>query len=391
MKNEFLQIRRGALGPIREFPPRGLRLYPFTLFVGKQGTGKSLVSQILYFFRNLPFLVRFYRARLGPEADPQAIARNALDELRSTERALAVFAEPFVSLVWHYDQKELGFRMDRANRRIIPYTSLRKEIENLVQEEAEIPLGSALYIPAERVLYSHARGPDPWKILSVPSTLSRFATAMEEVGATFNKKWPRGEPDTEEGRWVRNIGREALAGEALRIGNYWKWDYGGKDRLDMDMASSGQKANWPIVLLAEALFTWRQGHRIPPDFALHVEEPEIHLHPDAQVAMVKILAYLVNHGFRVLVTTHSLTVLYALNNLLAASKLPEHTKEPGIPEPEVRLKPGMAGAYLFREDGIVVNLVDEETGLISETELAETGEQLMVEANRIDDLLAYGA
>ncbi|MGB9890305.1 MAG: AAA family ATPase, partial [Anaerolineae bacterium] len=124
---------------------------------------------------------------------------------------------------------------------------------------------------------------------------------------------------------------------------------------------------------------------------LHVEEPEIHLHPDAQVAMVKILAYLVNHGFRVLVTTHSLTVLYALNNLLAASKLPEHTKEPGIPEPEVRLKPGMAGAYLFREDGIVVNLVDEETGLISETELAETGEQLMVEANRIDDLLAYGA
>ncbi len=388
--NETLRIRRGALGPVREFPPGGIRLYPFTLFVGKQGTGKSLVSQIVYFFRNLPFLVWFYRARLGPEAGPEAIVRNALDELRSAERAFAVFAEPFVSIIWHNGQRELGFRMDRPNRRIIPYQSLREEMEALVQEEAGTPLGHALYLPAERVLYSHARGPDPWRILAVPSTLSRFATVLEEVGATF-RRWPNGEPDTEEGRWVRAIGKAALAGEAYRVGDYWKWEYGGKNRLEIDMASSGQKANWPIVLLAEALFTWRRDRRVPPNFALHVEEPEIHLHPDAQVAMVKILAYLVNHGFRVLVTTHSLTVLYALNNLLAASDLPEKVTEPGIPEPEVRVRPGTAGAYLFREDGAVVPLTDEETGLLSEAELAEADEQLTVESNRIEYLRAYGA
>ncbi|MBC7225910.1 MAG: ATP-binding protein [Thermoflexales bacterium] len=392
MENETLQIRQGVLGPIREFPPGGLKLFPFTLFIGKQGTGKSLVSQILYFFRNLPFLVQFYRAGLGPEAGPETIVRSALDELRSAQRAFAVFAKPSVSIEYipPDGRKGLGIGMDRRNRRIVPHKRLREEIESLIQRGEGTPLGDALYIPAERVLYSHARGPEPWRILAVPATLSRFATVLEILGETF-KRWPDGEPDTEEGRWVRKMGRIALAGEAYRVGEYWKWEYGEEERLDIDMASSGQKANWPIVLLAEALFSWRRERKIPPDFAIHVEEPEIHLHPEAQVAIVKILAYLVNHGFRVLVTTHSLTVLYALNNLLAASALPEEFVEPGLPEPEVRLKPGMAGAYLFREDGVVVSLVDAETGLLSEAELAETGEQLMVEANRIEYLRAYGA
>lgn len=391
MGAEILQIR-GTLGPIREFPAGGLKLYPFTLFIGKQGTGKSLVSQIIYFFRNLPFLVDFYRAHLelGPEASPETIVRNALDELRSARRAFATFASPSVSVTYiraDGQEKELGFGMDRRNRRIRPHGGLRREIEGLFREGKGTPLGNALYVPAERVLYSHARGLTPWRILSVPFTLGQFATVLEEVGETF-KEWPNGEPDTKEGKWVRNIGRQALAGEAYRTGDYWKWDYGGKERLDIDMASSGQKANWPIVLLAEALFSWRRNGKILPDFAVHVEEPEIHLHPEAQVAMVKILAYLVNHGFRVLITTHSLIVLYALNNLLAASEV--EAVEPGIPEPEVRLKSGTVGAYFFGEDGVVRSLVDEETGWLSEAELAETGERLMVEANRIDVLMAYG-
>lgn len=387
---ECLQIKKGALGPIQNLPRDGLKLYPFTLFIGKQGTGKSLVSQILYFFRNLSFLVQFYRADLGPETGPEAIVRNALDELRSARRAFGVFAAPSVSISYICDRQVLGIGMDRRNRRIVPHRRLRDKILDLIQRGKGTPLGDALYVPAERVLYSHARGPEPWRILAVPSTLSRFATVLEQVGETF-KEWPGGEPDTEEGKWVRRMGRQALAGEAYRIGDYWKWDYGGEERLDIDMASSGQKANWPIILLAEVLFSWRRDQRIPANFALHVEEPEIHLHPDAQVAIVKILAYLVNHGFRVLVTTHSLTVLYALNNLLAASALPEDLVEPGVPEPEVRLKPGMAGAYLFREDGVVVSLVDEETGLLSEAELAEVDEQLTVESNRIEYLRAYGA
>jgi len=389
---EILWVKRGHLGPIRQFPEGGLRVYPFTLFIGKQGTGKSLVSQLIYFFRNLPFLVQTYRAQLGPDAGPEVIVRQALDDLRSARRAFAVFAAPSASLTYISPRypRGLGIGLDKRNRRVYPQKSLQEEIKRLERGRGVGRLGDALYIPAERVLYSHARSPEVWRILPLPYfTLGRFAAVLEEAGSVF-KDWPNGQPDTEEGRWVRERGKQALAGEVHRVGDYWKWDFGGEERLDIDMASSGQKANWPLVLLAEALFSWRRDREIPEDFAIHVEEPEIHLHPAAQVAMVNILAYLVNHGFRVLVTTHSLTVLYALNNRIEASALPEDYIEPGIPEPEVRLKPGKVGAYFFREDGVVVDLVDKELGVISETELAEVGESLVIQANRIDYLRAYG-
>ena len=392
MEKEILRIEKGALGPIRNLPEGGLEIYPFTLFIGKQGTGKSLVSQLIYFFRNLPFLVKAYRIQLGPEAGPEAVVRQALDDLRSARRAFAVFAAPSASLTYispRYPRK-LGISLDKRNRRVYPQKALQEEIRRLEQGERVGRLGDALYIPAERVLYSHARSPEVWWMLSLPYfTLGRFAAVLEEAGSAL-KNWPNGEPDTEEGRWIHEQGKQALAGKAYRVGDYWKWDFGGEERLDIDMASSGQKANWPLVLLAEVLFSWRRDREIPEDFAIHVEEPEIHLHPEAQVAMVKILAYLVNHGFRVLVTTHSMTVLYALNNLIEASALPEDYTEPGIPEPEVRLKPGKVGAYFFREDGVVVDLVDKELGVISETELAEVGESLVIQANRIDYLRAYG-
>jgi hypothetical protein len=389
MEKEILHIKKGALGPIRNLPESGLEIYPFTLFIGKQGTGKSLVSQLIYFFRNLPLLVRYYRARMGPEASPERIVRAALDNLRSARRAIAVFADPSAIVTYGYAGQEWGFRMDRRNRLIYPHQSMKRDIERMHGRLETGRLGKAVYIPAERILYSHAQAPSVWEILSWPSTLFRFGDLMEMVAETFHQ-WEDGQPDTVEGQRIREIGKQALGGEAYRVGERWKWEFGGKERLDIDMASSGQKANWPLVLLAEALFTWRRDREIPEDFAIHMEEPEIHLHPEAQVAMVKILAYLVNHGFRVLVTTHSMTVLYVLNNLIEASALPEDYTEPGIPEPEVRLKPGKVGAYFFREDGVVVDLVDKALGVISEAELAEVGESLVVEANRIDYLRAYG-
>ncbi len=337
MEKDNLQAKLNVLGPIRELPPGGLRLYPLTLFIGKQGTGKTLMSQKIYFEENSA-------TNFSP---PQNLSTTWLSPTTKT------------------------------------CTRTRVRIGT--------SLGNALYIPAEREFYFYAPAPDPitWTALFESVLLTHFAFVMEEAGETF-KKWPNGEPDTEEGKWIHQIGREAFAGAACWEDGQWKWAWGERERLNMVEASSGQKTGWPIVLLAEVLFSWRRDKKIPFGFVLHVDNPEAHLHPEAQVAVVKILAYLVNQGFRVLVTTHSLIVLYTVNNLLAADRIQNHM-EPGLPEPEVRLKPGTVGAYLFQEDGRVVSLVDEETGFISEAEMAEVGEILMVQANRMDYLMAYGA
>ncbi len=379
---------KGNLGPIKA-NESGLSLdvRPLTVFIGEQGTGKSLISQILYFFRNLPFLARYYAIQQSNEISDEKLIRVALDNLRSDRRAIAVFGNPNAT-VKYGDKKELGFGLHTVNSQVIPRKALLEQV-NFLRSQSVAPRGNALFVPAERVLYAHAKDPTVWDLLALPSTLKFFASALESAGNTFDQ-WDKGIPATEQGRFARELGLAALKGEVEHQADKWFWRFDPHKRVDIDMASSGQKANWPLVLLAEALFDWREQRAIGEPFYLHVEEPEIHLHPAAQVAMVKILAYLVNQGFRVTITTHSLTVLYVINNLMLASELKTADNHPVIhseaPIPELRLSPERVSAYVFRSDGQVQDLVDREEGFINETELGRIGEQLSYEMNFIGAL-----
>ncbi len=69
------------LGPIGrlEIKPR-----PLTIIIGEQASGKSLVAQMLYFFRGLEsHLARIFSPDLVEQKDwPDAAARRILDSLR---------------------------------------------------------------------------------------------------------------------------------------------------------------------------------------------------------------------------------------------------------------------------------------------------------------------
>ena len=116
---------------------------------------------------------------------------------------------------------------------------------------------------------------------------------------------------------------------------------------------------------------------------IYVEEPEIHLHPGAQRVFVEILAMLVRQGFRVVVTTHSLTVLYTINNLVQAGRLPPEIDRPGLPPKGLRLLPEEVEAYLFRRDGTVDTLVNRKNGFINEAELGTVSDELQGQMNQI--------
>ena len=53
-----------------------------------------------------------------------------------------------------------------------------------------------------------------------------------------------------------------------------------------------------LMLLPQTLFSLRAAGELGEPFTIYVEEPEIHLHPTAERAIVEVLAYLVNSGFR---------------------------------------------------------------------------------------------
>lgn len=390
---EKLTIASGRLGPLL---PCSFDVKPLTVFIGKQGTGKSLVAQVLYLFRGLSALLVFDAAarRRGGADDARKVLRRILDGLRSSHRSFARLTVPNATLKWEgllepgdgvAAPHELSVNVQSKTSQATPRKSLVELIDKL-RDKSSKQLLSAVFIPTERLLYAMA--PSSLNLIGAPLILEAFSTTMELSGR-IAANFPRGVPDTEEGRWVRDRARRVLAGEARKRGDSWKWFFtdGKTERtLDLDMASSGQRANAALSIIPQALFSLRQDGQLSEPFTLYVEEPEIHLHPAAERAVVEILAYLVKNGIRVVITTHSLTVLYALNNLLRASKLPEDKLAKVVP-PEIRLDPSLVAAYLLQPDGKVHDLMGGEDS-IDEAALGHVSDELSMDMNRIVTELA---
>ena len=68
-------------------------------------------------------------------------------------------------------------------------------------------------------------------------------------------------------------------------------------------------------------------HVVRPGETLIIEEPESHLHPDAQVEFTRQLAAIALAGVRVIITTHSELVLEELANLVRLSDLPKSRRK----------------------------------------------------------------
>jgi len=396
---DVFRIKSGALGPV---PRCTLDIRPFTVFIGRQGTGKSLVAQVLYFFEELPFLAPFIEGtqRMAKKWSPQLITTWVLNQLRSSQRDFTNFAQPKVQIDWKRsapyewptgeDRPNLTLQAAKNHRFItqpLPTWSFIERIRKAGRERGtQRPPHHALFIPTERIVSSQLHSAVGAQLLSVPLTFTLFEDWLEHASLVASQ-WKRGQPASTVARRIAQIGQNALGGRAERRGEQWKWRFPvGKrsKQFDIDMASSGQRANWPLPYIAQTLFDLRESGEIAQSVTIFVEEPEIHLHPSAQVEMVRILALLVHEGFRVVLTTHSLNVIYALNNFMQASRLGDVVDE-GVPEPEVRLKPQDVSVYAFTQ-GKPRQLVDTEAAFIDERELGWVSEELAAGLNRIGAL-----
>ena len=389
-----IQINKGKLGSITQLPDNGLEIKPLTVFIGKQGTDKSLLSQLSYFFYNLPYLIAYQQAADRKTTSSQALIQTVLDNLRSDRRPIEVFADPSVTLGWD----PFTLHLDGKTRQIQINEALQSYVEQILAGEIVYKTsGRALFVPAERVIFPHA-SPSVWKLLAWPSTLILYGDAIQNANS-ITSRWVDHQPGTPAGKRIAALSREALGGEGIKFGEDWRWQIDSSTRIDLDMASSGQKANWSWLLLAETLFDRREQGLLDEPFRIHIEEPEIHLHPSAQRTMMRILAFLANQGIQVLLTTHSLTMLYELNNLVtAAHMLPPALEDERVPAPDLRISAQNVAVYLFQENGRVDPLLQQENlslddavqrpvPWINEDQLRRVDEELGQELSRIR---AYG-
>ncbi|AFE04233.1 hypothetical protein COCOR_01702 [Corallococcus coralloides DSM 2259] len=123
-----------------------------------------------------------------------------------------------------------------------------------------------------------------------------------------------------------------------------------------------------------------------PGDVLLIDELEMNAHPVAQLALVELMAVMVNHGIRIIFTTHSPYVIDHLNNLLEAGRAPEahqakladefrlKTREAFLPADKVAVY-----AFEATPDGSevkVTNAIAPETGLITKSTFAPVTQRL---------------
>ncbi len=363
--SEQLRLEKGTFGPFKA--PLHIDVRPLTIFVGPQGSGKSLLSEILYFFRDAENLL--YRMRGTRDVDATvAVTLRHLRAGEKTQRALSVFLAQATTTWTYIGEHERSVSM-YVNNRARPLGKFQKEIERWIalwRDNPAEPPSRALFIPAERLFLSRFINTDPQLLghSALPITVREFGRHLLRVNDWYPFR-------SEEAQRIQAWAAEALRGYfALerkgRYANTWQWRPRNAEatRLDIELASSGQMQSWPLIVVAQMLVEWQKAldtvSQAPPS-SIHIEEPESHLYPEAQMAIAWTLAFLVNRGFSITITTHSADLLFAFNNLLAAGVLlPDSVDDATLPPPETRLKPEQVAVYKT-ENGSVTSIVSPLT------------------------------
>lgn len=154
----------------------------------------------------------------------------------------------------------------------------------------------------------------------------------------------------------------------------------GEERIMIDdenyvkikFASSGQQESLWILLLLFVLVLHNE------DCFSVVEEPEAHLFPATQYKMVQLLGvYAGRIGNQIVITTHSPYIMASVNNLLLAGqakKRADHRPVSSIHECS-HIGRERVSAY-FVKDGHLVDIIDEETGIVDPTFLDGASEEI---------------
>ena len=161
-------------------------------------------------------------------------------------------------------------------------------------------------------------------------------------------------------------------------------------KVNLSNASSGQQETLPLMVILRAL---NELHFTGSGATIYIEEPEAHLFPIAQKAMVKLLARTFNNKnskFQIIVTTHSPYILSSFNNLLQASRLtklkPLESRNIAKVVPKLeQISPDLLSAYSLNF-GKKENLVEEDSKLISHTILDSVSNEIAVEFGKLLDI-----
>ena|GEM_PF-699012 len=171
-------------------------------------------------------------------------------------------------------------------------------------------------------------------------------------------------------------------------------------QISLTHASSGQQEAFPLILFLLSCLA-----DMPKSIAhaLYVEEPEAHLYPDSQWAIVRLMAGVFNLSLaesssKLVITTHSPYLLATFNNLIRAQQLADQFRDqPAKLKALYRVVPKNQHLALdtFRvyslENGRARSIISAEDGLIVADKLDEVSEKISQQFDKLLQLEANTA
>lgn len=402
------------VGPIKSID---IPLNKINVFIGPQSSGKSTIAKIVSFCSWLEKDV---------ERTESVAMQGVLAELEAFHRMEGFFNEDSsilyvgdnVAFTYNVDEAfELPERFDECN------ASHYNEKELLLYTIEKTVAPKVCYIPAERSFVSAM--PNAKKYADREDNLLSFiedwleskrhyptAKAMELINLGiryyYNEKVDRDMLVLENGEKVSltnaSSGMQSLV--PLLVLLNWcangiyeeKKPYSPEEMMNIkkllaEVSKNSGSQDEQKKQLLERMNDIMEG-RVYTHTQFIIEEPEQNLFPKTQVDFLYFLLAMVNHGrkHRLVLTTHSPYVLYALNNCLLAhlveKNMDEDTKK-GVDAVKYAINPKYVSVWQI-EDGCLVNekgdrnaTIQDENGLIRKNYFNNIMRQVMGEFNEL--------
>lgn len=410
------------LGPIKEFD---YEIKDLTLLIGGQGSGKSTIAKAVYFFRSIKDVVSSELDGLFRE--PAVPFSLGAVELRLKELLYEFFGEGYfeegTKVKYDYEiDRWVEVGVGTSHIEIVFSDQLKQSILDLVNrlkiqiQEGDNQLSASLSISnrlrLSALIDSKASALDGIFFLygvqqMILAGRSRFAAYEGRIDYyQLNRRNFLNDSFLQEIEDVRrfvlrphfiekmenrseavgtalSLAKLILGGEVKKAGEEDRFFFSDEKSLEIRQISSGQQeALWLVNLLVKII-----AERSFNEFVI-IEEPEAHLHPEAQFLLCKLIGLAMSGGgAHFIINTHSPYILAAFNNMLLGAKVGKEKPEEAAailpPKFWIDHERVFAGEV---ENGTVEDILDQELAMIKLEQLDTISRTINDEFDRLSDL-----
>ncbi|PHR57825.1 MAG: hypothetical protein COA44_04950 [Arcobacter sp.] len=383
-----MKISVKNVGNIKE--ANNININNLNLYIGKNGSGKTYFSKLIYFMNNLnytmPVFLKLFKEKLSTSYQEEKSITFTIDDVDlfiqefsySIEKTFASklgidkFFFKNINIKLEIDEinvKDLKLKQDKkldldTYEMYMGFDFIRKILPSL--DSFYLPAARANYMITYKYLIESQM--NNYRLMSLKNKTNQKFDILPEIENIFLQNIYS--VDTKKrgiyAKFAKAIEDELFQNGKLSIKNPKTQDVptyefklnDSKKVLDLVGASSSVTEIAPLILYLRHII---MGYL---DDCLFIDEPELSLHPSAQRILVDIIVRLVNSGLKVTLITHSPYIIEALNNNLLRYKI----KDEKIPDNIKSITPlscSLVSAYLF-ENNTIVDVLNKNEGLIDD-------------------------